>query len=52
MLLCCEPPMYGRALAGTSSTIATHQPAATTTASPESSSWRIRRQKPVGAASR
>ncbi len=44
--------MYGRAAAGTSSTIATHQPADTTSASPASSSWRTRRPSPVGAITR
>ena len=52
MLLVCEPPMYGRVEAGTSSTIATHQPAATTIAAPATSSCRTRRQNPVGAATR
>ncbi|RAO50566.1 hypothetical protein PSN01_04504 [Micromonospora saelicesensis] len=52
MLLPCEPPMYGRALAGTSSTSATHQPAETTTANPASSNCRTRRHSPVGAANR
>src|SRR5207253_3148669 len=32
MLLCWEPPMYGRDAAGHSATVATHQPAATTVA--------------------
>jgi hypothetical protein len=52
MLLPCEPPMYGRLPAGHSSTSATYQPAETSTATAAPSSCRIRRQKPVGAATR
>ncbi len=48
----CEPPMYGRAEAGQSSTIATHQPPATSIAAPAPSTCRIRRRSGVGAASR
>ncbi len=44
--------MYGRADAGTSSTTATHQPPATTIASPPASSCRTRRHSPVGATTR
>ena len=52
MLLSCEPPMYGRLAAGQSATIATHQPAETTSAAPAASSWRSRRRSGVGAATR
>ena len=44
--------MYGRSAAGHRSTVATHQPAATTRANPAATSWRTRRQNPVGAATR
>ncbi len=44
--------MYGRDDAGTSSTIATHQPADTSTASPPASSCRIRRPSRGGPKSR
>jgi hypothetical protein len=44
--------MYGRHAAGTSSTIATHQPAAATIARPARSRSRIRRTIPTGAATR
>ena len=42
MLLFCEPPMYGRSDAGTSSTMAMYQPADTTIARPASSSCTMR----------
>ncbi len=44
--------MYGRSAAGTSCTIATHQPAEATIASPAYASWRTRRHTPVGATTR
>ncbi len=44
--------MYGRAEAGISSTIATHQPPETSSATPASSICRTRRQNPVGATTR
>src|SRR5262245_14105162 len=37
--LLVDPPTYGRAEAGVSSTAATHQPAATTTDAPAANSW-------------
>jgi hypothetical protein len=52
MLFVVEPPMYGRDDAGTSSTMATHQPADTSTASPPASSCRIRRPSFGGPKSR
>jgi hypothetical protein len=52
MLLVWEPPMYGRADAGVSSTIATHQPAAATIAAPAAASWPSRRPSDLGAAAR
>ncbi len=52
MLLCWEPPMYGRDAAGQSATIATHQPAATTIATVASVTCPIRRRSEVGAATR
>ena len=50
MLLSEDPSMKGRELAGHSATIATHQPALTSTASPPASSWPMRRRRLVGAA--
>ena len=44
--------MYGRSAAGTSETIATHQPEATTSARPAASSCAIRRRTGVGAHTR
>jgi hypothetical protein len=44
--------MYGRADAGTSSTIATHHAIAATKATVATASCQIRRHHPVGAASR
>lgn len=41
--------MYGREAAGHSSTIATHQPPETTTASPASASWPSLRRTDTGA---
>ena len=52
MLLCWEPPMYGRDAAGHSATVATHQPAATTIARVASVTCPIRRRSVVGAATR
>ncbi len=44
--------MYGREPAGTRATIATHQPAETTSATRASASWTIRRRNGVGARNR
>ncbi len=52
MLLSGEPSMNGREPAGHSATIATHQPALTSSAQPPASTCRTRRRSPVGAASR
>ncbi len=52
MLLCCEPPMYGRSAAGTSDTTATHHPADTSSATPAASNEPIRRRSGDGAATR
>jgi hypothetical protein len=51
MLLSGEPSIIGRDAAGHRATIATHQPALTTTASPPASVCQVRRRSPVGAAS-
>ncbi len=52
MLLSGEPSMYGRELAGSRATIATHQPPATTIVANPASRPPIRRRRVVGAASR
>ena len=52
MLLSVEPATYGRSVAGISMTIPTHQPAATTTAAPPTSSCQIRRPSRGGPAIR
>ena len=44
----CDPPMYGRMLAGTSSTMATHQPAETITAPSAASRCQTRRRPVTG----
>src|SRR4051812_9881403 len=49
MVLSVEPPMYGREPAGQSSTPATHQPAAATTAASPATSPSSRRRSGVGA---
>src|SRR5205807_5058958 len=51
-VLFCEPPMYGRSAAGTSTTAATHQPAETASAAPPIASCTSRRRNGVGAATR
>ena len=52
MLLLGEPSMNGRELAGHRATMATHQPALTSTARPPASSCQMRRRSVVGAATR
>ncbi len=52
MLLSCEPPIQGRADAGHSSTIATHQPAASTIEPKATSSGTTRRARGTPAKTR